>query len=130
MDLRQIMYFMGVYEEASFTKAARKVGVVQPALSRQISSTSVSTFVIPFLYSKWSYTNFESLCAISKGLNNLSSWALIEAETSGNISCDFRIRKSINGNWSLIEARFSHCSTAVSLSSGRITGSTVTSISD
>jgi DNA-binding transcriptional LysR family regulator len=37
MDLRQIMYFMCVYEEASFTKAARKVGVVQPALSVQIS---------------------------------------------------------------------------------------------
>jgi DNA-binding transcriptional LysR family regulator len=36
MDLRQIMYFMCVYEEASFTKAARKVGVVQPALSAQI----------------------------------------------------------------------------------------------
>jgi len=36
MDLRQIMYFMCVYEEASFTKAAQKVGVVQPALSIQI----------------------------------------------------------------------------------------------
>jgi len=36
MDLRQIMYFMLVYEEASFTKAARKAGVVQPALSMQV----------------------------------------------------------------------------------------------
>jgi LysR family nitrogen assimilation transcriptional regulator len=36
MDLRQIMYFMAAYEERSITKAARKVGLVQPALSVQI----------------------------------------------------------------------------------------------
>jgi LysR family transcriptional regulator, nitrogen assimilation regulatory protein len=36
MDLRQIMYFMCAYEERSITKAARKVGLVQPALSIQI----------------------------------------------------------------------------------------------
>lgn len=36
MDLRQIMYFMCAYEERSITKAARKVGLVQPALSVQI----------------------------------------------------------------------------------------------
>jgi DNA-binding transcriptional LysR family regulator len=36
MDLRQIMYFMCVYEESSFTKAARKLGLVQPALSIQV----------------------------------------------------------------------------------------------
>ncbi len=36
MDLRQIMYFMSAYEERSITKAARKVGLVQPALSVQI----------------------------------------------------------------------------------------------
>jgi len=36
MDLRQIMYFMSVYEEKSFTRASRKTGVVQPALSVQI----------------------------------------------------------------------------------------------
>ena len=36
MDLRQIMYFMVAYEERSITKAARKVGLVQPALSVQI----------------------------------------------------------------------------------------------
>jgi DNA-binding transcriptional LysR family regulator len=36
MDLRQIMYFMCVYEEGSFTKAARKLGLVQPALSVQV----------------------------------------------------------------------------------------------
>ena len=36
VDLRQIMYFMSVYEEGSFTKAARKLGLVQPALSTQV----------------------------------------------------------------------------------------------
>jgi DNA-binding transcriptional LysR family regulator len=36
MDLRQIMYFMTIYEERSFTKAASKLGVAQPALSVQI----------------------------------------------------------------------------------------------
>src|SRR5690242_20015811 len=36
MDLRQIMYFMTIYEERSFTRAASKLGVAQPALSVQI----------------------------------------------------------------------------------------------
>lgn len=36
MDLRQITYFMSVYESGSFTKAARIANVVQPALSVQI----------------------------------------------------------------------------------------------
>jgi LysR family nitrogen assimilation transcriptional regulator len=36
MDLRQIMYFMTIFEERSFTKAASKLGVAQPALSVQI----------------------------------------------------------------------------------------------
>jgi DNA-binding transcriptional LysR family regulator len=36
MDLRQIGYFLTVFEERSFSAAARKIGVVQPALSMQI----------------------------------------------------------------------------------------------
>jgi LysR family transcriptional regulator, nitrogen assimilation regulatory protein len=36
MDLRQIMSFMSVYEERTFTGAARRTGIVQPALSAQI----------------------------------------------------------------------------------------------
>ncbi len=36
MDLRQITYFMSVYESGSFTKAAKIANVVQPALSVQI----------------------------------------------------------------------------------------------
>lgn len=36
MDLRQIMYFLWVFEEESFTRASKRAGVVQPALSTQI----------------------------------------------------------------------------------------------
>ena len=37
MDLRQIEYFAALYDERSITKAARRLNVVQPALSMQIS---------------------------------------------------------------------------------------------
>ena len=36
MDLRQIEYFVALYNERSITKAARRLNVVQPALSMQI----------------------------------------------------------------------------------------------
>ncbi|MBS0532024.1 MAG: LysR family transcriptional regulator [Proteobacteria bacterium] len=36
MDLKQISYFTWVYEEGSFSAAARKANIVQPALSMQI----------------------------------------------------------------------------------------------
>jgi DNA-binding transcriptional LysR family regulator len=36
MDIRIIHYFLSVYEEGSFTKAAERMHVVQPALSMQI----------------------------------------------------------------------------------------------
>jgi hypothetical protein len=36
MDLKQVNYFMWVYEEGSFSKAAAKANVVQSALSMQI----------------------------------------------------------------------------------------------
>lgn len=36
MDLKQISYFMLIYEEGSFSKAASRAGVVQPALSSQV----------------------------------------------------------------------------------------------
>jgi DNA-binding transcriptional LysR family regulator len=36
MDIRQIQYFIRVYEERNFSKAAEKANVVQPALSMQI----------------------------------------------------------------------------------------------
>lgn len=37
MHLRQIQYFVALYDERSITKAARRLNVVQPALSMQIS---------------------------------------------------------------------------------------------
>jgi len=37
MDLRQISYFVALFEEGSVTRAARRVNVVQPALSMQIA---------------------------------------------------------------------------------------------
>lgn len=37
MDLRQLSYFLSLYEEGSTTRAARRMNVVQPALSMQIS---------------------------------------------------------------------------------------------
>ena len=36
MDFRQIQYFMALYEERSITKAAKRLHVVQPAVSMQI----------------------------------------------------------------------------------------------
>ncbi|GEM_PF-758537 len=38
MDLRQIMYFLRVYEERNFTRAAERAFIVQPALSRRIAA--------------------------------------------------------------------------------------------
>jgi LysR family nitrogen assimilation transcriptional regulator len=37
LDLRQIQYFVRLYEERSVTRAARRLNVVQPALSMQIN---------------------------------------------------------------------------------------------
>ncbi|MCO5070746.1 MAG: LysR family transcriptional regulator [Rhizobiaceae bacterium] len=41
MDLRQIQYFVALYEEKSITKAAKRLHVVQPAVSMQIRRIEV-----------------------------------------------------------------------------------------
>jgi LysR family nitrogen assimilation transcriptional regulator len=48
MDLRQILSFMSVYEERTFTKAARRTGIVQPALSVQIKRLEEEFGVVLF----------------------------------------------------------------------------------
>jgi DNA-binding transcriptional LysR family regulator len=37
MEIRQLQYFVAMYEEGSVTQAARRLNVVQPALSQQLS---------------------------------------------------------------------------------------------
>lgn len=36
MDVRQLRYFIGVFEAGSFTAAAHRLGVAQPALSQTV----------------------------------------------------------------------------------------------
>jgi LysR family transcriptional regulator, nitrogen assimilation regulatory protein len=37
MDLKQIQYFIALFEDGSVTRAAKRLNTVQPALSMQIS---------------------------------------------------------------------------------------------
>jgi DNA-binding transcriptional LysR family regulator len=48
MDFRQIQYFVALYEEKSITKAARRLNVVQPAVSMQIRRLEFDNGVVLF----------------------------------------------------------------------------------
>jgi LysR family nitrogen assimilation transcriptional regulator len=48
MDFRQIQYFVALYEEKSITKAARRLHVVQPAVSMQIRRLEVDNGAVLF----------------------------------------------------------------------------------
>jgi len=48
LDLRQIQYFVCLYEEGNVTRAARRLNVVQPALSMQISRIEKQLNVVLF----------------------------------------------------------------------------------
>lgn len=52
MDLRQILYFLRAYEERSFTRAAAKANVVQPALSMQIGRLEAELSTALFVRTK------------------------------------------------------------------------------
>src|SRR5690606_26543869 len=37
MELRQLQYFVAMYEEGSVTRASRRLNIVQPAISQQLA---------------------------------------------------------------------------------------------
>ena len=45
MDIRQILYFVALYEEGSITKAAKRMHVVQPAISQQLKRLEINSGV-------------------------------------------------------------------------------------
>jgi len=99
MDLRQIMYFMWVYEEGSFTSAAQKAGVVQPALSIQIKRLEeefgiqlferVSRGVVPTAFGR----SFYELCGPIRRDVGLARSKMLELanpeQALGKIRCGF-----------------------------------------
>ncbi|MCK1356250.1 LysR family transcriptional regulator [Bradyrhizobium sp. CW7] len=98
MDLRQILYFVRVYEERSFTKAAGRVNVVQPALSRQIAALEVELGSILFIRGSKGITPTSTATILYQRVNPLlRDFASIREEIRslanvnvvGSIACGF-----------------------------------------
>lgn len=98
MDLRQVLYFVRVYEERSFTKAATRVNVVQPALSRQIASLEEELGSILFIRGPKGITPTGAATALYERVNPLlAEFAAIREEIRsranvnvvGSIACGF-----------------------------------------
>ena len=95
MDLRQIEYFVALYDERSITKAARRLNVVQPALSMQISRLErtfkaklferTSRGVVPTDTGR----TFYSLC--QKVLSDVYEAQRYLRDASGNVAGDLTI---------------------------------------
>ncbi|HEU5067789.1 MAG TPA: LysR family transcriptional regulator [Sphingomicrobium sp.] len=95
MDLRQIEYFVALYDERSITRAARRLNVVQPALSMQISRLE-RTFKVK-LFDRTSRgvvptdmgRKFYGLC--QKILNDVYDAERYLRDASGNVAGDLTI---------------------------------------
>lgn len=89
MDLRQMLYFMRVYEERSITKAAARVNVVQPALSRQIAALEEELGAILFVREPRRITPTSTATALYERVNPL-------LRDFASIREEFRSRANVN----------------------------------
>ena len=98
MDMRQIMYFMRVFEEKSFTKGAERANVVQPALSRQIAFLEKELNAKLFVRGPHGVTPtgaaiklYECVFPIVGALASIKEEirALADVNVSGTIACGF-----------------------------------------